>query len=62
MYFPTLDALLADEFEDAAGLHGRAPRFVRLISEAGGTSLGAEYVSDGYLPGDLPLRALNTFE
>lgn len=50
------------QFEDTSDLHGRAPWFLRGFHAAGGPATWAAYVADGYLLGDLLLRALNSFE
>lgn len=52
---------LGCEFNDP-GLNCRAPWFLRRIPAACGHALWAGYVSEGYVPGDLPNVALTTFE
>lgn len=62
MFMPTPDAFWALEVEDNFGDHIRAQWFLRHLPEAGGPALWASYVSDRYLPSDLPVHALTTFE
>lgn len=58
MTYLTPDAIWAVVFEETSGLHGRATWFIRRFPATNGPALWAAFVSDRYLPGDLPLRAL----
>lgn len=54
--------LWAVEFADDGGLLFTTQWFPFRLCVANGPALCADYVSDEYLAGDLPIRALTTFE
>lgn len=62
MSFYTPDAVWTVEFKDAPRLYGRAPWMLHRMTDVSDLSRWDCYLSNGYLPGHLPSRALTTLK